>query len=76
MTARIAPQKPNPFPPPKPAPEHPTYFANPTPTTSIPTTPPVIQINCNNPATFNIGDTHNDLGATITGPQADLNFAA
>jgi Chaperone of endosialidase/Domain of unknown function (DUF5011) len=42
--------------------------------TSTPGTPPVIQINGANPATITIGDTYNDLGATITGPAADLNL--
>jgi len=37
-------------------------------------TPPVIAINGNNPATVQVGETYNDLGATITGPQADLNL--
>ena len=37
-------------------------------------TPPQIQINGNNPATVQIGATYNDLGATITGPTADLNL--
>ena len=37
-------------------------------------TPPIIQINGDNPAIVQIGDTYNDLGATITGPQADLNL--
>jgi hypothetical protein len=37
-------------------------------------TPPVIQINGDNPARINVGDTYNDLGATITGPQAGLNL--
>jgi hypothetical protein len=36
--------------------------------------PPVIQINGDNPAIVQVGDTYNDLGATITGPQADLNL--
>jgi Chaperone of endosialidase/Domain of unknown function (DUF5011) len=36
------------------------------------TTPPVIQINGDNPAIVQVGETYNDLGATITGPQADL----
>ena len=36
--------------------------------------PPVIQINGDNPAIIQVGDTYNDLGATITGPQADLNL--
>ena len=37
-------------------------------------TPPQIQINGSNPAIIQVGDTYNDLGATITGPQADLNL--
>jgi Domain of unknown function (DUF5011) len=37
-------------------------------------TPPVIRINGDNPATVQVGATYNDLGATITGPQADLNL--
>ena len=37
-------------------------------------TPPVIQINGNNPAYVTIGSSYADLGATITGPQADLNL--
>jgi len=37
-------------------------------------TPPVIQINGDNPAIALVGATYNDLGATITGPQADLNL--
>jgi Domain of unknown function (DUF5011) len=35
---------------------------------------PVIQINGDNPAIIQVGDTYNDLGATITGPHADLNL--
>ena len=48
----------------------------PTPATSdsATNTPPVISINGNNPAHINIGDTYADLGATITGPEADLNL--
>lgn len=42
--------------------------------TSSPETPPVIQINGNNPSTVQMGATYNDLGATITGPAADLNL--
>jgi len=42
--------------------------------TSSPDTPPVIQINGDNPAYVQVGATYNDLGATITGPQADLNL--
>ena len=37
-------------------------------------TAPVIQINGDNPALVQVGDTYNDLGATITGPTADLNL--
>jgi hypothetical protein len=37
-------------------------------------TPPVIQINGGNPAIIHIGDSYADVGATITGPQADLNL--
>ena len=37
-------------------------------------TSPVIIINGNNPATVAVGSTYNDLGATITGPQEDLNL--
>jgi Chaperone of endosialidase/LVIVD repeat len=36
--------------------------------------PPVIQINGDNPAIVQVGAIYNDLGATITGPQADLNL--
>ncbi len=42
--------------------------------TSASTTPPIIQVNGDNPATINLGDTYSDLGATITGPKADLNL--
>jgi hypothetical protein len=34
----------------------------------------VLQINGDNPATVDVGATYQDLGATITGPQADLNL--
>ena len=37
-------------------------------------TPPVIQIDGDNPAIVQVGATYSDLGATITGPQADLNL--
>jgi hypothetical protein len=37
-------------------------------------TPPVIQVIGDNPAVLHVGDTYADLGATITGPQADLNL--
>jgi hypothetical protein len=43
-------------------------------TTDASSTPPVIQINGNNPAVIQVGATYTDLGATITGPQADLNL--
>jgi len=49
--------------------------ASPSPSTSAATdTPPVIQINGDNPAIIQVGATYTDLGATITGPQADLNL--
>jgi len=41
---------------------------------STPNTPPVIQVNGDNPAIIHIGDTYADLGATITASQADLNL--
>lgn len=44
------------------------------PSTAIPDTPPVIQVNGDNPAIVQVGATYNDLGATITGPHADLNL--
>jgi hypothetical protein len=34
----------------------------------------VISINGANPATVQVGATYSDLGATITGPQADVNL--
>jgi Domain of unknown function (DUF5011) len=37
-------------------------------------TPPVVQVNGDNPAIIQVGATYNDLGATITGPTADLNL--
>jgi Chaperone of endosialidase/Domain of unknown function (DUF5011) len=37
-------------------------------------TPPVIAINGDNPAVIQVGASYTDLGATITGPLADLNF--
>ena len=36
--------------------------------------PPQIQINGDNPAIIQVGATYNDLGATIAGPQQDLNL--
>jgi hypothetical protein len=41
---------------------------------TTPNSPPVIQINGANPAIVQVGETYNDLGATITGPQQDLNL--
>jgi Chaperone of endosialidase/Domain of unknown function (DUF5011) len=41
---------------------------------TTPGTPPVIQINGDNPAIIHVGDSYADLGATITGPQSDLNL--
>jgi hypothetical protein len=38
------------------------------------TAPPIIGITGGNPAIIHIGDSYADLGATITGPQADLNL--
>jgi hypothetical protein len=38
------------------------------------TTPPTIAINGDNPAIIQVGDTYQDLGATITAPLADLNL--
>jgi hypothetical protein len=37
-------------------------------------TPPVLQVNGDNPAVIQVGATYTDLGATIEGPQADLNL--
>jgi hypothetical protein len=39
-----------------------------------PETPPIIQINGDNPAIVQVGGAYNDLGATISGPQPDLNL--
>jgi hypothetical protein len=41
---------------------------------SATSTPPQISVNGNNPATVQVGATYLDLGATITGPQADINL--
>ena len=51
-----------------------TNSGNPDNGNSTSGTPPVIQINGADPAIVQAGDTYNDLGATITGPQADLNL--
>jgi Domain of unknown function (DUF5011) len=37
-------------------------------------TPPVLQLSGDNPAIIQVGASYTDLGATITGPQADLNL--
>jgi len=37
-------------------------------------TPPTITVNGDNPAIIQVGDSYADLGATITGPTADLNL--
>jgi hypothetical protein len=41
---------------------------------TTPNSPPSITINGDNPAFINVGDAYSDLGATITGPQTDLNL--
>lgn len=59
-----------------------TQLANPSPDPAddasadpAPTAPPTIEIQGNNPAHLNVGDSDNDLGARITGPtQADTNL--
>jgi hypothetical protein len=43
-------------------------------TTSDKSEAPQLQVNGANPATINVGDSCQDLGATITGPTADLNL--
>ena len=43
-------------------------------TSAATATPPVIQINGDNPAIVQVGASYSDLGATITGPQADLDL--
>jgi hypothetical protein len=56
----------------------PSSFANSTligaTASSTPDTPPVIHINGDNPAIIQVCASYTDLGATITGPQADLNL--
>jgi hypothetical protein len=42
---------------------------------STPNTPPTITTNGDNPAYINVGGSYADLGATITGPQADFNLS-
>ena len=42
---------------------------------SSPLGPPVLEVQGNNPATIQVGDSYNDLGALITGPtQAEMNL--
>jgi hypothetical protein len=41
---------------------------------TAPRTPPLIQINGENPAHVPVGATYQDLGATITAPDADKNL--
>jgi hypothetical protein len=48
--------------------------AAPSPSSEATDTPPVIAINGENPAIIQVGASYSDLGATITGPQADLNL--
>jgi hypothetical protein len=49
--------------------------ASPSGDTQATDTPPVIQINGNNPAIIQVGASYTDLGAQITGPQQDLNLS-
>jgi hypothetical protein len=44
------------------------------PATGATGTPPVIEINGDNPAVIQVGTSYTDLGANITDPQADLNL--
>ncbi len=53
--------------------ETPSSSTNTNTASTTPDTPPVIAINGDNPAIIQVGATYTDLGATITGPQADLN---
>jgi hypothetical protein len=52
----------------------PTHNQSPPYASSAAPTPPIIPLMGNNPATIHVGDTYNDLGATITGPANDLNL--
>lgn len=47
---------------------------NPSPDADETDTPPVLEINGDNPATVNVSAAYSDLGATISGPQQDLNL--
>jgi hypothetical protein len=52
-----------------------TAAATSAPASSTPATPPIIEVQGNNPAHINVGETYIDLGARITGPtQADTNL--
>jgi hypothetical protein len=53
-----------------------TSSASSTPPVSVTSsaTPPVIHINGDTPAIIQVGDSYTDLGATITGPTADINL--
>jgi hypothetical protein len=55
-------------------PSSPGSNASTTPATPPTGSPPVIQINGERPAIIPVGATYEDLGATIEGPQADLNL--
>ena len=57
-----------------PASASPTLSSATTTSSSTPDTLPIIQINGNNPAHVKVGASYADLGATITGPHADLNL--
>ena len=57
-----------------PTPEIPESVSSTTTDSEATDAPPVIQINGDNPAIIQVGATYNDLGATITGPQQDLNL--
>jgi hypothetical protein len=68
-------------PPPNPSPDL-THFGNPdnanpssaTTSADASSAPPAIKINGDNPAHVSLGETYNDLGATITAPEADKNL--
>jgi hypothetical protein len=55
-------------------PPPPSSDSNTASTSDATDTPPVLQINGDNPAIIQVGATYTDLGATIEGPQADLNL--
>jgi hypothetical protein len=72
--ASSASSNPTPNPPISATSSSPKSDASTTAQTATSNTPPIIQINGSNPAVIQVGDTYADLGATITGPQADLNL--